>query len=257
MQTNVIKNTAKQVVSVIDKNSPKILTGLGIAGVISTTVLAVKATPKALQIIEAEKEDNDELKPVDILKATWKCYIPAGIMAGVTIACIVGANTINTKRNIAIAGLYSMAKEAAKDIEEAATEVVGDKKLTEIKDVIAKKKIDENPPKEETIIMTGYGDVLCYDAFSGRYFMSNIEKIRKVQNDLNQQMISDIWVSLNDVYYALGLPCIKSGDNMGWNSYHDLIDFHFSTQLTKDGKPCIVVDFIPDPKFDFKEWHVL
>ena len=36
----------------IKKHSPEILTGIGIAGMISATVMAVKATPKALKNIE-------------------------------------------------------------------------------------------------------------------------------------------------------------------------------------------------------------
>ena len=254
MNANAIKSVIGKAGKFIDRNSPKILTGLGVAGVVTTTVLAVRATPKALEIIEREQDIcNEKLSKTDMLRLTWKCYIPTCLMAGVTIACIVGANTINTKRNIALASLYTVAKEAAKDLEEVTGEVVGDKKLTEIKDIIAEKKIEKNPPKDETIIITGNGDVLCYDSFSGRYFMSNIEKIRKVQNDMNQEIIADMWVSLNEVYYALGLPCIKSGEEMGWN-IHNLIEFYFSTQLTKDGKPCIVVEFTPDPRFDYKGW---
>lgn len=40
------------------KHSPEILTGIGIAGMVSTTVLAVKATPKALLLIENEKKSR-------------------------------------------------------------------------------------------------------------------------------------------------------------------------------------------------------
>ena len=42
---------SKNLGGLISKNSPHILTGLGCAGVLSTAVLAVKGTPKALFFI--------------------------------------------------------------------------------------------------------------------------------------------------------------------------------------------------------------
>ena len=59
--------------------SPSILTGLSIAGVVGTTVMAVRATPKALQLIKDKKDelDTDHLKPMEVAQTTWKCYIPS------------------------------------------------------------------------------------------------------------------------------------------------------------------------------------
>ena len=37
------------------KHSPEILTGVGIAGMVTTTVMAVRATPKAIRLLEDEK----------------------------------------------------------------------------------------------------------------------------------------------------------------------------------------------------------
>ena len=37
------------------KHSPEILTGIGIAGMVTTTVMAVRATPKALDLLEKEE----------------------------------------------------------------------------------------------------------------------------------------------------------------------------------------------------------
>ena len=49
MKTNVSK-IMKDIKITMSKRSPEILTGLGIAGMITTTVLAVKATPKAIKL---------------------------------------------------------------------------------------------------------------------------------------------------------------------------------------------------------------
>ena len=64
----------------VSKHSLEILTGLGIAGMITTTILAVKATPKAIKLIEDRKDELDinsteKLPPVEVVKTTWKCFI--------------------------------------------------------------------------------------------------------------------------------------------------------------------------------------
>lgn len=53
------------------KHSPEILTGIGIAGLVVTTVMAVRATPKALILIEDRKKElrEDTLTPVETVKA--------------------------------------------------------------------------------------------------------------------------------------------------------------------------------------------
>ena len=51
--SNIIRSTK---IFIYD-NSPAILTGIGITGMITSTVLAVKATPRALELIEAKKHE--------------------------------------------------------------------------------------------------------------------------------------------------------------------------------------------------------
>ena len=88
----------------LSKHSPGILVGIGIAGMVTTTVLAVRATPKALRLIEAEKqrqevelnEEIDKLKTKDVVKVAWKCYIPSAVIGGASIACLIGASSVHT-----------------------------------------------------------------------------------------------------------------------------------------------------------------
>ena len=110
-----LAQTAKNIRTSMVKHSPEILTGLGIVGMITTTVLAVKATPKALTLIDvAENEKRDELTPMETVKATWKCYIPAAVTGVTSIACLVGASSVNTRRNAALAAA-SVAESAASE----------------------------------------------------------------------------------------------------------------------------------------------
>ena len=98
----------KSIQTSLSKHSPEILTGIGIAGMITTTVLAVKATPKALELIEDRKEEldmhpADDLSPVEVVKAAWKPYIPAAATGVASIVCLIGASSVNSKRSAALA----------------------------------------------------------------------------------------------------------------------------------------------------------
>ena len=81
------KTFVQNVQKTISKNSPQILMGVGITGMFTTVVLAVKATPKALELIEETKAEQDvtELTVVDTVKSTWKCYIPAVLTGSLSV----------------------------------------------------------------------------------------------------------------------------------------------------------------------------
>lgn len=245
----------------LNKNSPTILTGCAVAGLVGTTVMAVSATPTAMRLVMCEenlraKEGTSlDLTKVEIIKLTWKCYIPTVLMGGATIACIVGANAIGMKRNAALASLYSLTEKSLKEYQGKVIETIGEKKEKKIQDEIAKDQLIKNPPKQEEIIFTGNGETLCYDSLSGRYFKSDIEKIHRAENVLNKDLLSDNFISLNEIYDELGLPRIGLGDELGWALWIDdndsLIAFDYSSQLTPDGTPCLVLKYAVQPRFDY------
>lgn len=244
----------------VTKNSPTIFTGLAVAGVVTTTVLAVKATPKALDILEERKqeeleinEDFDSFTAKEIIRETWKCYIPAAAMGAVTIVCVIGANTINTRRNAALASVYSISETALKEYQAKVSETIGKNKNQKIKDDLAKERIEKNPVNKEMIITTGYGNTLCYDSMSGRYFRSDIEKIKQSFNKIGRDSLVDMFTSLNDIYYELGLSSIKIGNLIGWHVEDGLVEPTFSSQLTEDGEPCLVMDYSLEPRYGRSE----
>ena len=63
------KGIFNNMLSGVKKHSPEILVGIGITGMIGSTILAVKATPKALQLLEdTEEEEHDtHLTPKEII----------------------------------------------------------------------------------------------------------------------------------------------------------------------------------------------
>ena len=255
MKATNVSNFVNSIKTTLIKRSPEILTGIGIAGMITTTVLAVTATPKALkQIEEKQKEEQvDHLTPVETVKTAWKPYIPAAVTGTVSVACLIGASSVSARRNAVLATAYSLSETALKEYREKVIETVGEKKEEVIRDKVAKERIEKNPVKNQEVIVTEKGNTLCYDVISGRYFKSDIEKIRKVENYLNKKMIDERYVSLNDFYYELGLKCTSLGNDLGWNINDGLINLNFSSQLTEDEEPCLVIDYNIAPRYDYSK----
>ena len=237
------------------KRSPEILTGIGIAGMITTTVLAVKATPKALMLLdEAENEKNADLTTVEKVKVAWKPYIPAAVTCTASVACLIGASSVSARRNAALATAYQLSTSALTEYKEKVVETIGEKKEKVVKDKIAQKKVEENPVSTNSVIVTGKGSTLCLDSLSKRYFESDIEKIRKAVNDLNYRMMSEMYISLNEFYSELGLDTTVIGDDLGWNISTDgMIEIEFSSQITDDGRPCIVIEYMVAPRYDYSK----
>lgn len=268
MKTNFFKNISASLV----KHSPEILTGIGIAGMISSTILAVKATPKALELIEERKEEInknnfnknieqdyslknhkelDKLGFKETVKTVWKCYIPSAVMMTVSTACLIGASSVHIKRNAVLATAYQLSEAAATEYRNKVVETIGEKKEEAIRDKINKDRIDKNPVVNNEVFITEKGNTLCYEPLSGRYFKSDIEQIKKAVNEINRQMNQCFYVSLNDLYEELGLEDTKLGNELGWNSDDGLIDLHLGANLTKDDVPCLVLDFKKNPKYNF------
>ena len=239
----------------LSKHSPEILTGLGIAGMITTTILAVKATPKAVKEIEEFEEcvlcDHEKIKPMDAVKMTWKYYIPAAVTGTVSIACLIGASSVNVRRNAALATAYKLSETALSEYKEKVVETIGEKKEKVIRDNIAKDKIEKDPVSKKEIFVTKKGETLCYDAITGRYFKSDIEEIKKAINVLNRNLIDTHYISLNDFFDEIGLANTRLGEELGWNLDDGLIGVDFGTQLAEDGTPCLVVDYLVAPRYDY------
>lgn len=254
------------------KHSPEILMGIGITGMVTTTVMAVRATPKALMLIEVEKrrlnrelleeakksgceECNQitRLEPVDLIKATWKCYIPAGITGIVSIACLIGASSVNARRNTALATAYTLSETTLRDYQKKVIETIGEKKEQTVRDAVAKEHIERDPVENKEVIFSGRGNTLCYDSISGRYFRSDMDAIKKAENELDARLRNEMYISLNEFYYEIGLePLSVIGDDLGWNIDSGYLDLGFSSQIATDGTPCLVIEYNPAPRYDYR-----
>ena len=256
MDKSNITNIIKGIKASISRHSPEILTGIGIAGMVTTTILAVKATPKAIKLIEAGKRAKhvDALSPVDTVKTVWKCYIPAAMTGVSSIACLIGSNAINAKRNAALTTVYTLSEMARNEYKEKVIETIGEKKERTIKEKVDAERIKRDPVSKKEVIITEKGTTLCYDHVFGRYFKSDIDIINRAMNKINREIVINMYASLNDFYAELGLSPVEMGYDLGWNIDDGTIEIEPSSQLADDGTPCLVIDYSVSPKYNYSRF---
>lgn len=237
-------------------NSPSILTAIAVTGVVSTAYLAGKASFKAAEILHEEESSQGynlpggklELKEQFVL--VWKLYIPAASTAAFTIAAIVCANRISARRAAALAAAYSISERAFDEYRAKVTEKLGEKKERAVRDELAQERLDRDPVTGREVIITGNGEVLCYDAYTGRYFTSTVERIRKAENNINHRILHEHHASLTDLYEEIGLAATKVSEEVGWNLDH-LLEVDISAGMTDDSRPCLVLRFEVHPSRNY------
>lgn len=241
-------------------NSPVILTAIGATGVLATAYLTGKAALKTHTLIQhrrldlAEEDVSYKLTDRDKFELVWKLYIPAAGSALLTIAAIICANHIGTRRAAAIATAYNISERAFSEYREKIIEKIGAVKEEKARTEIAQKKIDDNPASTNQVIVTGGGEVLCYESFTDRYFYSDLETLKKAMNDTNHQILRDSYASLSDFYERVGLKFTSISNDVGWNSDR-LLDLVFSAVISEKGRPCIVVDYYIVPIHRYNQFN--
>lgn len=246
--------------SFANQNDRTILTALSLAGLLATAYAAYKAGPKVEKAVKHAKKDLELVAPGDkeakravVSEAAKKivpAVVPTVIMATATGACILGNHKASSRRIAVLSAAYTVSETAMRELNGKMNEMLGENKTKAIKDAIVKDGLvrdgNEGYPHNNQIIMTGNGEVLCKDVQTGRYFKSNAEKIQQAINKLSHDILSEMWVSLNDFYELIGLPMVPLGDELGWNvddCYRGQIPITLTAQLTETQDPCLCVDY--------------
>ncbi len=231
-------------VKTVKCNSPEILTALGVSGVVSTAYLTIKATIRASEILEHKHQTGIALIPFrkEEIKPVWRCYIPAGISGAATIACIIGASKSSARRTAAAVTAYSITETAFSKYKEEVIAQVGTGKEQKIRDELAQKSVSETPPGSKELVIIGSGQVLCCELYTHRYFHSDMETLRKAQNDINERVVRDAYVPLDEFYELVGLPYTSASSVIGWDSNRQM-ELRFSTVMSESGVPCLAFEY--------------
>lgn len=237
----------------LERNSSTILTTMGSVGVVATTVLAVKATPKAMKLVEkAEEVKGEKLTKFETVKVAGPSYIPAVVTGAATIACIFGANILNKRQQAALMSAYALVDNSFKEYKRKVVELYGQEAADAVQAEIASDKY------EETDISVDEGKELFFDSYSGRYFESTLADVRKAECEINRELNIGGYACINELYDMLGMPHIDGGSAVGWSTFTDYemlgyswIDFILTKATIDDDIECTIIDMMNEPYVDF------
>lgn len=227
------------ITNLLKKNAPDLLLVGGVVSILGAGVLAIKETPRAVQILDQEKETENIYK----IKKVAPLYIPSVILTVLGITQIVWSRNITNGKIAALATAYTVSETGYRTYREKIKELVEPETYEKIRKEVAHEVLQKDPVGNKEVIITTHNDVLMYDKMSGRYFMSNRDYIEKSVNELNRRMISENYLTLNELYYEIGLAPIKMGDMIGWDISNGMIEIDYDSDIADDGRPCIVLDY--------------
>lgn len=257
----------------LNQNSSVILTGVGVAGTVGTAFLTGRASFKAARILDDAKfeiskdleyqdsENGDPVKygtvtPVlrkfDVVKLTWKYYVPPVGAGIVTVSAIIFAHRIDAKRIVALTVASGISERALKEYREKVVERLGERQDTKLRDEIAQDRVNKATTSE--LVITGDGKVLCMDMLTGRYFESTMEDLKRAENKINHETLKSMGSSLSEFYDEIGLAPTAYSEQVGWGP-DNMMELKISTTMSVDGRPCLAVDFEPHPFDNYWRLH--
>ncbi len=232
----------------LKRGSPTILTCVGAVGFVATVVMAVRATPKAVKLIENDSLKQHEGDPYaytkkEAVRSAWKCYLPSAAVGAATLACMFGANALNKRQQASIASLYALVDRSYKEYRSKVKELLGEDGDKQIREEIAKDKCAETRPPEE-------GYLLFCDEYRGECFERTMTQVIQAEYHFNRNFVLRGEASLNEFYSFLNLEPIDGGDEIGWDigfgeefAGYSWIDFEHETFTMEDGMECCLINY--------------
>ena len=245
------------------RNAATVLTCIGGVGVVVTSVMAIKATPKALvRIEEAREEKGEQFTKFEIVQAAGSAYIPAIVVGTTTVACIFAANVLNKRQQASLVSAYTLVDSSYKAYKGKLKELYGEEVHQNVVNAVAVEKavdmritaanfgsscdlsIEENDAEPR----------IFYDEHSGRCFESTIERVMSAEYHLNRNYTLRGYSYLNEFYEFLGIDTTDYGSVMGWAYLDDgmqWIDFNHRKAVLDDGSEFYVIEMPFAPSYDF------
>jgi hypothetical protein len=240
---------------VVKQNGPLISSAVAGVGVGVTAYLAARASFQATHILddldeETAVEYNRDPSTKEKAQAVWKLYIPAAAAGGSTLLCIFAGHRLATHKALAAQAALAVTERAYSEYREKLIEEFGPEKrhLGEAKDraireQIAQDHVRDNPPPKVAELQAGIpGDVLCHEAFTGRYFMSSKQKLEDARNKLNAKALKFDYATMDDFYHDIGLRFTSTSGENGWRSGR-MMELLYSTVETEDGRPALSFEY--------------
>lgn len=250
MDLKPVFKTAQRFVS---NNTPAILTGVGVAGAVTTAILTGKASYSAaikLQMVEEGRKltGADPHTLGEKVEFLWKDFVPPVIVGTVTILAIISANRVSSKRAAALAAAFKISEDLANDYRQKVVDTMGKNAEEKMRSELVKDRM-EGLGENNVIIISGK-NAMFFDEFSGRFFESSMEKVQNAVNQINYEITHSYAATLTEFYELLDLPKSDMSDEFGWN-VNELLEIYHTAVLMNDGTPAIAIRYNTKPFRDF------
>lgn len=243
--TSLSRAVAKQAL-LANKNSPQILFGAGVVGMIGSTVLACRATLKLEEVLDKGEKDlrmakdmislrDDRYTSEDHKKDTaiiyvrtvvsvGKLYGPSIVLGVASIAALTKSHNILTRRNAALTAAYAAVDKAFREYRERVVEKYGEDQDRHFRYGTEEITVhNDETGKDETITRVSPHGASMYARFfdEGCSAWSKIPEVnflfvRTAQSHANDLLKARGHLFLNDVYDFLGMNRTTAGSVVGW-----------------------------------------
>lgn len=260
------------------KNTPTVLFGLGVVGVVAAGVLACRATlhleedvivpneedQETLQILLDKNEitpqvytkERAKLKTRLVLNVAWK-YAPAVIVGGVGVAALTGSHVILTRRNASLVAAYATISKSFDEYRQRVRDELGEEKDREFRFGTENVEIDDpdNPGKKKTVkrakTAPDYARIFSRDTSQSwdPRPEHNLVFLKSVQQYCTDTLRANKILTLNEVYDALGLTRTAAGAVVGWryNNPHHNGDNRVDFSILENATPSEIDEFFHGP----------
>ncbi len=240
------------------KHGGTILAVAASVGVVATAIETGRATTKAkhlLAVDEALRTYNEDEQGIveepptkkEIVQTCWKAYVPAVILGGGTIACILGSNALNKKQIASLTAAYMALGKTYQEYRRQVAEHVGAEQEREILK-------DAHTDDEDFVKMKSEEKLLCYEPISERYFHATEAELLTAFYEVNHDFATNGYIALNDFYGYLNLNFVPALNDRGWSMDYlgamrenYWIDFSYVKQQTDDGLEVYYVSAFQEP----------
>lgn len=244
-----------------------ILGGLSVIGLVATTVLTVKATVKAVDILKkAEEEKMEPLTTFEKVQVAGPVYIPAVATGLATSACIIGGTILTVSTIAKLAASYALLDQTFQQYRNHVNVLYGeDADLKVQQDIsLSNGKVFGYLPLDGAVENSYKEKFLLHEPISDLWFDTTLVELRTAQLEFNRKFQIYGNGSINEFLNFLGQPPIPNGGNIGWTV--DMIQFAgyafidiYEKVVTVDDpdSPDYVELFYPLPPIsDISEWDV-
>jgi hypothetical protein len=220
------------------KNSPGFLFGVGVVGMVGSTVLACRATLKMDEVlVESQAKlktartlvHSDRRKDISVIYVKSgvnivRLYAPAIIVGGLSIASLTKSHSILNQRNAAITAAYAALEKGFNEYRERVIEKYGKDQDRNFRYGTQQVEVvDPETNKKKIVTRVGPGDPSIYARFFDNGSSSwskepeyNLIFLKCQQNYANDLLRARGHVFLNEVYDMLGIQRSKAGAVVGW-----------------------------------------